>query len=268
MVKLDGYSPDEFGLVFLKDHYHPATPEMRNRTMTIPGMPGEWDFGSEWGSRPFNLPFAVIEYDRYELQRKLRAFVAFLMDAYGKPREIRLSFDYEPDKYYSVKVAGKVDVERAIHTGQFSLSLIAHKPMANFIVPTDEISWDSDIPFTADISLDSQYVYDITAPTTINIINDGLVSVKPLILISGTASSLTMQYNAQKFSFGSISAPALVPMEIDVERYTVRINGVPTLSALTGPIEKMFLYPSDNAISVDGTDLNIKLTFRFNHQYI
>lgn len=145
-IKLDGYSEDYFGLVFLKDHYHPATPEMRNRTMSIPGMPGEWDFGSEWGSRPFTLPFALIDYDRYELQRKLRAFVAFLNDSKGKPRELTLVFDYEPDKYYTVKLNGRVDPDRAIHNMKLDLPLIAHDPAAyaeaNAYDPTETYMYD------------------------------------------------------------------------------------------------------------------------------
>lgn len=263
-IKLDGYAPDYFGLVFLKDHYHPLTPEMRNKTMVIPGMSGEWDFGSERGPKPFNLPFEMIEYDLYERQRKLNTLVAFLFDDYGKPREIKLTFDYEPDKFYFVKLAAKVDLERMLSTARFIIPFIAHKPEKKFMVTTDEIDWDSDIPFTADISLDAQYEYSITSAQTLNIINDGHLAVRPTILINGTADSLSLSMNGQTFSFGAISTP----IEIIAEKYIVKVNGVSSLSAMTGKIEEMILLPGDNSVSVSGTNLNLSLAFRFNHQYI
>lgn len=262
MVKLDGKSPEEFGLLFLKGHYHPATPEMRNRTMTIPGMPGEWDFGSEWGSRTFSLPFAVIEYNKYELQRKLRAFVAFLVDAYGKAREIKLSFDYEPDKYYLVKLNGRVEVERAAQTGQLDLPLIAHKPMARFIVPTDEITMDSDVWVLSDITVGAQYVYSITGNQTITVINDGNTAISPTMEISGSASTLSLSTGGKTFTLSNLSGT----YSVDGESYTVKKDGVSTLTIMTGNF--LTLLPGENQITVSGTGMNINIEFKFQHQYI
>lgn len=261
-VKLDGRDPKEFGLIFLQDHYHPMTPGIRNKTLAIPGMSGEWDFGSERGPKPFNLPFGIIEYDRYEKQRKLRNFVSFLFDVYGQPRPMKLIFDYEPDKFNMVKLASKIDPQRLIHAAEFDLPLIAHYPDAEFIVPTDEIGWDSDIPFTSDISLDGEYVFDITGPKTLNIINDGTLVVKPTILITGTANSLSLTINGESFSFGSISTP------IEIQKYLVKVNGVSSLSAMTGKIENLNLLPGDNVVQIDGINLNLNIRFKFNYQYI
>lgn len=263
-IKLDGYSEDYFGLVFLKDHYHPLSPEMRNKTMSIPGMSGEWDFGSEWGSRPFNLPFSIIEYDRNERQRKLRAFVAFLLDSKGKPREVKLSFDYEPDKYYTVKLATKIDIQRLLSTSDFTIPFVAHKPEAKFIAPTDEITMGSDVPVMSDITIGAQYEFKVTSNRTITVINDGYLSVRPTILISGYAGSLSMTINGETFTFSTINSP----IEINAEKYTVKVNGVSTLSAMTGDISKLLLSPGENDIVLSGTNLSIDLTFRFNHQYI
>jgi len=265
LVKLDGKSPDEFGLLFLKDHYHPATPEMRNRTMTIPGMPGEWDFGSEWGNRPFNLPFAIIEYDRYELQRKLRAFVAFLMDAYGKPREIRLTFDYEPDKYYSVKIAGKVDVERAVHTGRFNLPLIAHKPFAyaemNAYDPMDE-------PVYGEASTEDYYANTSSFLWQYSNHYSGVHNYSSLItdfdvVIEGTVlnPSITHLEANKKLLLPSLNNQKL---ELDSARFIMKVDGV---SQLAGT-DFFSLLPGDNGFLFEGESPNATVTYKWKHKFI
>lgn len=262
-IKLDGYSPDYFGLVFLKDHYHPLTPEMRNKTMTIPGMSGEWDFGSEWGSRPFNLPFAIIEYDRYELQRKLRAFVAFLLDAYGKPREIKLSFDYEPDKYYSVKVAGKVDVERVIHTGRFDLPLIAHKPYAKSATTSDKYILDSDISVMADIMLDTGISdWAITYPQTFEVINNGSVAIPLSLTVEGSGTNVTLSANGKTLSLGTFTNKTI---EIQ-DNYVIKFDRVADMTSTNGVF--LTLLPGINTITVSGTNLNLTVSESLTYQYI
>lgn len=263
MVKLDGKSPEEFGLLFLKDHYHPATPEMRNRTMTIPGMPGEWDFGSEWGSRPFSLPFALIDYDRYELQRKLRAFVAFLMDAYGKPREIKLSFDYEPDKYYSVKVNGRVDVERAIFSGQLELPLVAHKPYAKSATTSDKYILDSDISIMADIMLDTGLSNRaITSPQSFEVINNGSVAIPFSFTVEGSGTNVTLSANGKTLSLGTFSNKTI---EIQ-DNYVIKFDGVADLTSTNGVF--LELLPGVNKIIVNGTNLNLTVSESLTYQYI
>lgn len=263
MVKLDGRSPEEFGLLFLKDHYHPATPEMRNRTMTIPGMPGEWDFGSEWGSRPFSLPFGLIDYDRYELQRKLRAFVAFLMDAYGKPREIKLTFDYEPDKYYSVKVSQRVDVDRAIHSGQLELPLVAHNPYAKSSTTSDKYILDSDISVMADIMLDTGLSNRaITSPQSFEVINNGSVAIPFSFIVEGSGANVTLSANGKTLSLGTFSSKTIQLLD----NYVIKVNGVSDLTSTNGVFIE--LMPGRNTITVGGTNLNLTVSESLTYQYI
>jgi phage-related protein len=263
-VKLDGIDPQkEWGLIFLRDHYHPATPEMRNRTMSIPGMTGEWDFGSEWGSRPFSLPFGLIDYDRYELQRKLRAFVAFLVDAYGKPREIKLSFDYEPDKYYSVKVSSRVDVERAIFSGQLSLPLVAHKPYAKSATTSDNYILDSDISVMADIMLDTGLSNRvITSPQTFEVINNGSVAIPFTFNVEGSGTNVTFSTNGKTLSLGSFSNKTI---EIQ-DNYVIKFDGVADLTSTNGVFIE--LMPGVNTITVNGTNLNLTVSESLTYQYI
>ncbi|MBT2736168.1 phage tail family protein [Bacillus sp. ISL-7] len=47
MIKLDDIPISNWGLKVQKEHDHPALPELRTNTMTIPNMDGERDFGSK-----------------------------------------------------------------------------------------------------------------------------------------------------------------------------------------------------------------------------
>lgn len=262
-IKLDGYSPDYFGLVFLKDHYHPLTPEMRNKTMVIPGMSGEWDFGSERGPKPFNLPFEMIEYDLFERQRKLNTLVAFLYDAYGKPREIKLTFDYEPDKFYSVKLAEKIDPERLISTARFVISFKAHKPEKKFILKSDEITWDTDIPIMSDIMWDTGLTdWQITSPQSFEIVNNGQLAIPLTLKIVGSGTNVTFSANGKTLSLGTFSNKTIEILDNSV----VKFDGVADLTSTNGVFP--ILLPGVNTVTVNGTNLNLTVSESLTYQYI
>ena len=121
----DKYTPEDFGLIALLDHEHPMTPEFERKTMHVPVRSGQWDFGSEIKAKTFNLPLGLKDIDRIRLQQKLNSFVAFLHDEFGQQREIKMTFDYEPDKFYMVKLASAITPERLINFSRFILPFVA-----------------------------------------------------------------------------------------------------------------------------------------------
>ncbi|MCG5104454.1 phage tail domain-containing protein [Oceanobacillus alkalisoli] len=126
----DNYRLEEFGFKAYLDHEHQATPEIRRKTMPIPGMAGSWNFGSEIGERHFNIPLKLSGEDQVSMQYLQSAFITFLFDAFGKPRPIKMSFDYEPDKHYTVELSSVVTPNTAIyHFKNFGLPLVASDPM-------------------------------------------------------------------------------------------------------------------------------------------
>jgi len=123
----DKFRVEDFGLYIEEGHDHPPTPIFERKTMHIPGKEGVWDFGTEIKEKYLNLPLATQGRDRAELQRRLNAFVAFLFDEYGKPREIKLVYDYEPDKFYMVKVSEQFSPERIRPFARFIFPLVANE---------------------------------------------------------------------------------------------------------------------------------------------
>ncbi len=262
-VKLDGRDPKEFGLIFLQDHYHPMTPEIRSKTLAIPGMSGEWDFGSERGPKPFNLPFGIIEYDRFKKQRKLNDFVAFLFDVYGSPRSIKLSFNYEPDKYYNVKLKSRIDPERLYHSAKFDVPFIAHKPERKFMLPSNEITMGSRIPIMSHIMWGTGVSNRaITRTQTFMIANNGTLSIPFAFRLEGSGSNVSVSVNGKTMTLGSFSNKVF---EI-TDNYVVKVNGVTDLTSTNGVL--LELLPGMNEITVSGTNLNLSISEKLTYQYV
>ena len=266
MITLDDdYRLEDFGFRAYLDHEHQATPDIIRKTLEIPGRAGAWNFGSEIGQRPFNIPLRVADHDQINLQQKQNKFVAFLFDAYGKPRPFKISFDYEPDKHYMVELSSYISPSNAIyHLKTFGLYLTASDPYKYSNVYADEVTWGSEI-----ITFEYNYLLghestggsvNITGPQTLNISVEGL-AVQPIIEIDGTANSLTLSANGHSFSLPNFSN---TKWTIDFEKYLVFRNGQETMIE----IRDFYLIPGDNEISITGSSINIDLAVKFRDKFI
>ena len=130
MIYFDDRHINEFGLFLRPDHEHPG-PETDEYAVTIPGMHGAHDMGSRIRPRRFNLPLGFFpEMTQREREKKIREFMSFLLDQYGKPRTFKLVFEYEPEKWYRVRYSGSLPLQRILTTAVFDLSLTAFDPFA------------------------------------------------------------------------------------------------------------------------------------------
>ena len=128
MILLDGQTERDFGLIPLQSHIHPINTGIQHKTIKIPGMTGVHDIRTELAPKYFEFEFAIKEQDETMVQAKLNEFVTFLCDDVGHPRDIELIFDYEPDKYYTVKLNNSIDPERIRGFSRFSVSFVASDP--------------------------------------------------------------------------------------------------------------------------------------------
>jgi phage-related protein len=264
-VKLDGKSLSEFGIDLLTPAVHPAAPQTRDIMVRIPGKHGLYYFGSTLGERNFSFECGLIrELDTAELQRRLREFVAFLLDEYARPREIRLTFEYEPDKYYAVKFVGQITPERFFALGSFTLTFTAFDPLAKSVVTSDQIVMDSDTPILSDLSMDTGLSErQITAPTTFSIVNNGSVAVRFAYKIIGTGTAVSLSANGKTFSVGTFNGQTI---EVDGENYTVKVGGVNDLTKTSGDFIE--LLPGVNEVSVAGSGLNFTISESLTYKYV
>jgi predicted phage tail component-like protein len=267
-LTIDGKRLNEFKLALLPGFQHPAAPPIRDYTVSIPGRPGAYYFGSDIDPMPFNLPLLVKpQENRFELAAAIRKMVAAFIDPFGRPKEVKLIYDYEPDKYYLARYSGSMPIERYLSMGKFELPMIAYDPHAYSIVESDkDILWEDEIPFMSDIAFDfGANSYTVTSPQTLNIGNQGSLVVRPIIEITGNAATLTLTINGESFSFGSFTNSTFL---IDAERYAAIKNGQNFLFQLKGNLEKIELMPGANAIQIGGSNLNINIAFKYRAKYI
>src|SRR5699024_7181543 len=195
----------------LMEHYHEAIPNVRRKNIMIPGMSGRWDFGSELESKTFEIPIQALSDSSVSLQALQNELVDFLMDEYGNPREIKMVFDYELDKFYTVKIDGAIaPVLRAHILRNKTLPFIAHDPYKYSRLHGDEIVWGSEI-----VTFEWHYLLGhegdgassgvkITSPTTINVNVEG-IAVQPVFEINGTANNLKIECGKYSFTLPNFS---------------------------------------------------------------
>lgn len=262
MISLDGHKLSEWKLVVEPGHENPLTPELRRNVMTIPGMPGSWDYGSEWGERPLSIPVWIQHKDKMEMQRLMREFVAFLLDSYGRPREVKLIYDYDPDKYYSVKLSQLLNPERLAKLSKFAIPFVANNPYAQFIVPSNQISWDSDIPFMSDVlwGMDKTE-FTINGPQTITLVYSGNVAMRAGFILKGSGTNVKVSANGKTMTFGNMSNTTY---EVDGQTYTIKKNGVDSLVST----EFIELVHGENQVTISGSNLNLTFSEQLTYQFI
>ncbi|PGZ44822.1 phage tail protein [Bacillus anthracis] len=267
-LTIDGKRLNELGLALLPGFQHPAAPPIRDYTVSIPGRPGAYYFGSDIDPLEFNLPLIIKpKENRFELATSIRKMVSTFIDPYGKPKVVKLIYDYEPDKFYLAQYSGSLPIDRYFRMGKFELPLISYDPHAYSIVEsTDEVLWGDDIPFMSDILLENNNSsYKINKPQSLTVNNPGMQVLRPIINISGSANTLTLAINGESFYLGAFTNSSFV---IDSERYAVTKGGKNFLLEFQGDLEKLELKPGSNVIRIDGYNLNINITFKYRAKYI
>jgi predicted phage tail component-like protein len=261
----DTYTLKDFGMICEPGHVNPLTPTFENKTIAIPGKHGLYNFGSEIRERVFQIPLIMIERDRTLMQHKMRDFISFLFDVYGKPKDIKLSFDYEPDKYYMIQCVSQIDAERVINTGRMSIGLVAYNPHAYSQIYSDEITWGNNvITFKSSYKLGhpgSDGLTAVTWPITLNVFVDGL-AIKPEIEIAGSATNLVLSANGYIINIGTFTNNAWV---IDCDKYTIKKDGLDTFIS---NLREFILLPGNNQISITGTGLNLTIRIKARDKYI
>ncbi|MGF2618688.1 phage tail domain-containing protein [Bacillus cereus] len=265
-LTIDGKTLNELGLALLPGHEHSAAPSTRDYTVTIPGMSGAYDFGADLEVRPFTLPLLVKPQSIYESAPKIREIMKTFFDPYGKPKTVKLIFDYEPDKYYKVRYSGSLDTNRFKTMTNLVIPLTAFDPHAYSVIDTsDDVLWGDDIPFLSDIPFGIEnFQYNVTGPSYLRVENLGSLVVRPVIEITGSTSSMTLTANGKSFSVGGF--PEGAELLIDSTHYVVMKDGQNYIHKMTGDF--LELMPGANTVGVGGTSLNINITFKFRAKYM
>lgn len=300
MIRLDDTPIRNWGFRVQNEHEDPLISEMRTRTLTIPGMFGEYDFGSELGAKQFNFPLGIIEYNNIQKQRKLRDFVAFLFDQYGRPRQFKLTFDDEPEMYYMVKVSNGFTPQKIFGFAFFDLPLVAHDPFKYadssykqegaitgikydqghlYPVNPNEIYFSSTIHTFGDAipflqTYDPNFFYEnptsfkwIYSKHTSGLYNHSYYHTAFEVEISGTVTNpkITNQATGKTLFLPSIRNQK---MKIDTSKFNVTVNDNNKLADVLG-IEDFMLQSGDNPLLFESTSTpNATVTYKWKHKFL
>lgn len=253
----------DFNIICEMGHINPSTPVFSHKTTKIPGKVGLLNYGTEIDEKPFSFPSILVKSDWNETQRLLNKFVAFLFDDFGNPKQIKIIFDYEPDKYYMVECSSQISPTRLMNAARFNLDFVAYDPYKYSNVYADEITWGSEkVTFEYSYLLGREGLSGaITITNTQNVAVDinGL-AVKPIFEITGSATNLIITANNEKINVGTFANTTWV---IDTETFTSEKNGVETMLDMN----HFWLLPGKQSINFSGANLNFTVRIKYRDKY-
>lgn len=266
---MDNKRLEDFGLHLEEGQEHPATAYMHHNTLSILGMPGVWDFGTEQREKRFGFAIATNGIDRAEMQQRLNALVAFLCDEYGKPRYIKLVFDYEPDKYYTVKLAEQIVPDMLKPFTRFHLPFVAYDSFkyaaADEYDPTENYKYDADYLYDIGLMYDNPKSFEWQYEKHYSGVNNYSSLVADFIIeIQGTVKngSITNTNNGTKLTIPSITNGKLV---IDGKRFAVIKNGQDTLKGSNYTFFK--IQSGEVSFLFEGDNPNATVTYKWMHKF-
>lgn len=169
-IWLNGMSNVELGFVVLRTSKRPGLPQTTDRTVSIPGRNGLWDYGSDLSPRTFEYECAFVERDSISLQQRVTTLAAILIDTYGKPKNLELRARERPGQFFNVRYVGKFDIDRIAGLGTFTLPLTAFDPFAR----------------------DAEKIEEQTitkSPTKMTVTSQGNVRTEPVITLTNTGTT-------------------------------------------------------------------------------
>lgn len=300
-ITLDGTSNANLGFRILEDSLDPILPQTEDRTLSIPGKNGLYDFGADYFQKEFIFSCAFVDDgtdftapSASELQRMVRRLSAFLTNSQGKPQNLKLIFTREPDKHYTVRLSGKLDVQRIIQSsiGTFSLPLIAFDPHAYALIEAYDVAYLYDTGFLYNTGLiypNARTVQDwsFLAPSTIVPIgspriwagfvwnyathfssqhNYGTVETPLIVRISGNVTNPTITNNTNGGTMTIATTLVNQTLLVDGKRKIVTIDGVNALQYLTGDFVSMDV--GENLFTFTGTAPYATVTYQWLNKFI
>lgn len=266
-VFLDGVDVSTLGLIFSRGHNNPIISGTRDKSSTIDGTNGEYDFGADLEPIYFSLPFYIWKSDPFTLQGHVRTIKKILLDGFGKPRTFKLQFGYEMDKYYNVRVIGNVDINRIFaKAGEFTLSLKCFEGCAYSVAKNDEVTWGSEvITFTADYSFghNGSGARTFTEPgmTVVTVTGNNL---RPVLHVIGSGTDVTLSCDDKTMTLGTFEN---ANWKLDLENYIVTKDNALALHLIGGSWLNLYLKHGENKILMDGSDLNLTFSVEFRDRF-
>lgn len=208
-------------VIVLRDNRIDLLPGTRDYFESVPGRPGEYDFGCDLDSMLLELHCAV-ETTKADWPAKRAVIAGYLNPLLG---EQDLTFADEPGRVYKVRYAGSVSVTNFIDGREFTIPFKMCKPYRIATTQSTKIGAGKAVNGG---NIETPCVIEIVGPVT-----------NPSVTIGGK----TMIYT------GTVTASD--KLIIDTENLTATFNGANALPNYNGVFPKLAV--GDNTIAVPAT---------------
>jgi len=225
----ENYMLQPLGVRVTGDSREELLPSTRDSTEEVPGMHGEYDFGSEFKGRALELH--IVTKDGMTVTEKKsvkRLFAKYLDPTKGY---LSLQFADEPDKIYMVKYSGKIDLTNHPTWLKFTIPFKMKEP---FMVGT----------------------YEKTMVGAGMAINDGNFETGLIFEIKGPAVNPQVSVGSKIFFYEG-EVPAGQTLYVDTLNRTVRLNNVNAIDRHNDVFP--LLYPGESNIF---TSINTTIKWR------
>ena len=224
---------EPLGVRVTNDSRHELMPSTRDSSEEIPGMHGEYDFGTEFKARILELSVVTNNgYTSLEKSDLQRLFAMYLNPIKGPKK---LVFADDIDKCYMVKYSGKID-------------------------PTNHPTW---FQFTIPFKMSDPFIYSTFEKSLIGsgeLVNSGTHEAGLIIEIKGPATNPTLTIGTEIITYSG-TIPGGQSLVINTGKGTVKIGAVNAMADYNGTLP--LLYPGETPVVAPGN-----VTIRWKDKWI
>ena len=146
--------------------------------------------------------------------------------------------------------------------GRFSIPLICYDGHALSVAMNDEVTWGSTvIPFASDYTMGHMGVgtktFTSSGSTIINVTGD---NIRPILHVTGSGTNVSVKWGDKTLTLGTLTNATWA---IDLKEFEVTRNGVNAMHLIKGDWLNMELEQGDNTVTVNGSGLNLTVSFQF-----
>lgn len=263
------HSYNDMGLIMLSKN-RPILPEVKEVVEDVQGADGEYDYSAinpdnELKFKP-RIQEVTFNFDRNKLNKQdprvIRQAARKVAAWLGRGESV-LIFDDEADKQEYAKVNNKLDLENQIESGRPFTVNFKCRPFPCQIDSVESIILDSSILLDSDIRLDDVYQFTVNGNKTVEVNNFGTHSIKPVIEIMGTFTTLSITANGKTLNYAeAISNKTII---LDCVLLQAKDGMTNKNNVMTGDF--LILQSGINLVQITGTGLNCTVTFKFKPLY-
>lgn len=257
---------EDFGFRALSSHSNQSSGNYDRKLQYIPGRFAPWDFGVQQKGKSMEIPCKSLFKEESELEKAINKFNSFVLDDNKSPKTLKLSYDYEPDKFYYVQLDGPFDPDRTNILKGLSIPFFAGD--SNKYAKSDEYDPEHKIIYgqveKGDYYPNTQSFQWLYNKHYSGIYNYSSYTTKIKIIIVGTVKNGRVKHSqsGKILTFPDITNGRIV---LDGNNKTVQRNYVDTL---VGSNYNFFdLVVGDNSFTFEGDITNAKVAFEWAHRF-